>query len=105
MRLVPPLEHDKLSLAARIAALNAVFAQAEGPVALVTHSAGVLIAVHLRTPRAGRRPENVPNILSGSHYRRGDNLPYGNYAAPSLHQMTDPAPTIVPWWVAAFPRE
>ncbi|MFZ2174265.1 MAG: alpha/beta fold hydrolase [Rhodococcus sp. (in: high G+C Gram-positive bacteria)] len=43
---VPPLEHDKLSLAARIAALDAVVAEVEGPVVLVAHSAGVLIAVH-----------------------------------------------------------
>ncbi|RKM76641.1 hypothetical protein COO55_34770 [Rhodococcus opacus] len=76
VRVVPPLAHDKLRPAARIAALDAAFAQVEVPVVLVTHSAGVLIAVHLRTPRAGRRPEYVPNILSGSHYRNSDNGPY-----------------------------
>lgn len=45
VRTVPPLERDKVSLAARIAALDAVLAEVEGPVVLVAHSAGVMIAV------------------------------------------------------------
>lgn len=45
-RAVPPLEHDKLSCAARVAALDAALAQIEGPVILVAHSAGVMITVH-----------------------------------------------------------
>ncbi|SAK99148.1 alpha/beta hydrolase [Caballeronia fortuita] len=43
---VPPLEHDKLSCAARVAALDAALARIDGPVILVAHSAGVMIAVH-----------------------------------------------------------
>ncbi len=43
---VPPLEHDKLSLAARVAALDHALAAIEGPVILVAHSAGVMITVH-----------------------------------------------------------
>lgn len=46
VRTVPPLEHDKLSLKARIEALDAVLAEVDGPVVLVAHSAGVLITVH-----------------------------------------------------------
>ena len=46
VRIVPPLEHDKLNLAARITALDAVVTDVEGPVVLVAHSAGVLISVH-----------------------------------------------------------
>ncbi|MDH6280960.1 RBBP9/YdeN family alpha/beta hydrolase [Prescottella agglutinans] len=46
VRTVPPLEHDKLSLDARVAALDAVLADIEGPVVLVAHSAGVMITVH-----------------------------------------------------------
>lgn len=46
VRTVPPLEHDRLSLAARVAALDAVLADIEGPVVLVAHSAGVMITVH-----------------------------------------------------------
>jgi hypothetical protein len=43
---VPPLEHDKLSCAARVAALDAALGKIEGPVILVAHSAGVMITVH-----------------------------------------------------------
>lgn len=43
---VPPLERDKLSCAARVAALEAAFEKVSGPVVLVAHSAGVMIAVH-----------------------------------------------------------
>jgi len=42
---VPPLEHDKLSCAARVAALDAALAKIDGPVILVAHSAGVMITV------------------------------------------------------------
>ncbi len=45
-RSVPPLEHDKLSCAARVAALDAALADIDGPVVLVAHSAGVMITVH-----------------------------------------------------------
>lgn len=43
---VPPLEQDKLSCAARVAALDAALAKVDGPVILVAHSAGVMITVH-----------------------------------------------------------
>ncbi|MDH6282468.1 RBBP9/YdeN family alpha/beta hydrolase [Prescottella agglutinans] len=46
VRIVPPLEHDKVSLDARVAALDAVLADIDGPVVLVAHSAGVMITVH-----------------------------------------------------------
>lgn len=42
---VPPLERDKLDCSARVAALDAVFQRIDGPVILVAHSAGVMIAV------------------------------------------------------------
>jgi hypothetical protein len=45
-RTVPPLEYDKLSLAARVAALDAALAAIDGPVILAAHSAGVLIVAH-----------------------------------------------------------
>ena len=45
-RSVPPLEHDKLSREARVAALDRVLAKIQGPVILVAHSAGVMITVH-----------------------------------------------------------
>jgi len=43
---VAPLEHDKLSCAARVAALDEAYQRIRGPVVLVAHSAGVMIAVH-----------------------------------------------------------
>ncbi|WP_227979812.1 RBBP9/YdeN family alpha/beta hydrolase [Nocardia spumae] len=46
VHIVPPLEHDKLSLTARVDALDRVLSEAAGPVVLVAHSAGVMIAVH-----------------------------------------------------------
>ena len=46
VRTVPPLEQDKLSREARVAALDGVLADIDGPVVLVAHSAGVAITVH-----------------------------------------------------------
>ncbi|MDA3623883.1 alpha/beta hydrolase [Saccharopolyspora oryzae] len=46
VRTVPPLEHDKLSREARVAALDGVLADIDGPVILVAHSAGVMITAH-----------------------------------------------------------
>src|SRR6516225_11530870 len=43
---VPPLEVDKLSCAARVAALDQALAEIVGPVILVAHSAGVTTTVH-----------------------------------------------------------
>lgn len=45
-RSVPPLEHDKLSRHARVAALDQALAEIDGQVILVAHSAGVMITVH-----------------------------------------------------------
>ncbi|AHB04838.1 MULTISPECIES: RBBP9/YdeN family alpha/beta hydrolase [Pandoraea] len=45
-RVIPPLEHDKLNCAARVAALDQALADITGPVVLVAHSAGVMITVH-----------------------------------------------------------
>ena len=43
---VSPLEHGKLSCAARVAALDTTLAKIDGPVILVAHSAGVMTTVH-----------------------------------------------------------
>lgn len=43
---VAPLEHDKLSCAARVEALQDAIAKIDGPLVLVAHSGGVMIAVH-----------------------------------------------------------
>lgn len=46
VRTVPPLEHDHLSRTARVAALDSVLHEIDGPIVLVAHSAGVLITAH-----------------------------------------------------------
>jgi predicted alpha/beta hydrolase family esterase len=46
VRTVPPLGHDKLSCAARVAALDAALSQIAGPVVIVAHSAGVMMTAH-----------------------------------------------------------
>jgi predicted alpha/beta hydrolase family esterase len=43
---VPPLDRDKLSCAARVAALDAAIDRINGPIILVAHSAGVMTTVH-----------------------------------------------------------
>ncbi len=43
---VPPLEHDKLSCAARVEAVERAMAILEGPVIIVAHSAGAMMVVH-----------------------------------------------------------
>jgi predicted alpha/beta hydrolase family esterase len=46
VRSVPPLEHDKLSCAARVDAIDRALADIDGPVVVVAHSAGVMMVVH-----------------------------------------------------------
>lgn len=46
VRSVPPLQHDKLSHAHRVAAIQAEIEQIEGPIVIVAHSAGVLMTMH-----------------------------------------------------------
>jgi uncharacterized protein len=53
-RTVPPLEHDKLSCAARVEALDQAIAGFDVPPILVAHSAGVLMVAHWA--RRHRRP-------------------------------------------------
>ena len=43
---VPPLETDKLSCAARVAAVQRAIETIEGPVVVVAHSAGAIMVVH-----------------------------------------------------------
>lgn len=45
-RTVPPLEHDKLSCAARVEALDRALRAIDGPVILAAHSAGCLMVAH-----------------------------------------------------------
>jgi hypothetical protein len=51
---VPPLDHDKLSCAARVAAVDAAFRALAGPVIIVAHSAGVMMVAHWARQHGGR---------------------------------------------------
>lgn len=63
---VPPLEHDKLSRAARVAALDRAIAALDAPPILVAHSAGVLMVAHWaqrhRRPIKGALLATPPDI-------------------------------------------
>lgn len=45
-RTVPPLDRDRLSRAARVAALDQAIAEIDGPIVLAAHSAGCLTVAH-----------------------------------------------------------
>jgi predicted alpha/beta hydrolase family esterase len=51
---VPPLEADKLSCAARVAAIQRTIETIEGPLIVVAHSAGVVMLVHWVQQHAGK---------------------------------------------------
>ncbi|GAA1481678.1 alpha/beta hydrolase [Gordonia sinesedis] len=53
-RTVPPLDLDRLSRAAQVAALDAVISDIAGPVVLVAHSAGVQTVVQWATEHGSR---------------------------------------------------
>ena len=52
---VPPLERNKLSRVARVAALEGALDAIDGPVVLVAHSAGAMITVHWAAQSGPRR--------------------------------------------------
>lgn len=86
---VAPLEHDKLSCAARVAALDAALAKISGPVILVAHSAGVMITVHW----ARQHQRQIRGALLAAPADLESPLPEGY---PTLQQIRDngwlPAP-------------
>lgn len=49
---MPPLERDRLSCAAQVAALDAALAKIDGPVILVAHSGGCITVAHWAQQRA-----------------------------------------------------
>jgi predicted alpha/beta hydrolase family esterase len=79
-RTVPPLEADRLSCAARVAALDAAISQIEGPVVLAAHSAGVLMVVHWAMTH--RRPIEAALLATPADIERP--LPAGYPTLPDL---------------------
>jgi predicted alpha/beta hydrolase family esterase len=54
-RTVPPLEHDKLSCAARVQAIDRELSAIDGPVIAVAHSAGCMMLAHWAATRSRHR--------------------------------------------------
>jgi predicted alpha/beta hydrolase family esterase len=79
---VPPLEHEKLSCAARVAALDAAVEKIDGPVILVAHSAGVMITVHW----AQRHSRSIHGALLAAPADLDTPLPAGYPAMDALAQ-------------------
>ncbi|ASL46867.1 hypothetical protein bAD24_III05715 [Burkholderia sp. AD24] len=79
---VPPLEHDKLSCAARVEAMDDTLARIDGPVVLVAHSAGVMITVHW----ALRHRRKIHGALLAAPADIETPLPAGYPAADELAQ-------------------
>ncbi|KXV04088.1 alpha/beta hydrolase [Caballeronia megalochromosomata] len=52
VRSVAPLEHDKLSCAARVDAIDRAMTSVDGPIIVVAHSAGVMMLAHWASRRA-----------------------------------------------------
>jgi hypothetical protein len=46
VRTVPPLDTDKFSRAARVAALNKVVSEIDGPIVMIAHSGGCITVAH-----------------------------------------------------------
>lgn len=99
VRIVPPLEHDRLGLDARVAALDAVLTDIDGPVVLVAHSAGVMITVHW----AARHDRPVAGAILATPPDFSTPLPAGYPTLPDLDangwnpfpRSTLPFPSIV----------
>jgi predicted alpha/beta hydrolase family esterase len=60
---VPPLEHDKLSCAARVDAIDRALQDIEGPVVIVAHSAGAMMVAHWAMSRYTRYTFGTRNSL------------------------------------------
>lgn len=83
---VPPLEQDKLSRAARVAALDAALARIEGPVVLIAHSAGVMIAAHWAQQYPERAAQRIQAALLATPADLEQPLPAGYPTPPALEQ-------------------
>ncbi|MEV6102890.1 alpha/beta fold hydrolase [Nocardia sp. NPDC051981] len=96
VRTVPPLERDKLSCAARVAALDAVLTEIDGPVVLVAHSAGVMITV--RWAQQSTRPVQGALLATPPDFETP--LPDGY---PSREELDANGWTPIPWRRLPFP--
>ncbi|MBU3064900.1 alpha/beta fold hydrolase [Nocardia sp. NEAU-G5] len=96
VRIVPPLERDKLSRAARIEALDAVLTAIDGPVVLVAHSAGVMITAHWA--RHATRPVRGALLATPPDFE--SSWPAGY---PTTAELNDHGWNPIPWQRLPFP--
>ncbi|MFF4762245.1 RBBP9/YdeN family alpha/beta hydrolase [Streptomyces sp. NPDC001292] len=87
-RTVPPLETDRLSCDAQVAALDEVLSDISGPVVLVAHSAGVMTTVHW----AQRHHRSVKGALLAAPPDFDTQLPEG-YPTPEALRTNGWTPT------------
>ncbi|MGW2769272.1 RBBP9/YdeN family alpha/beta hydrolase [Streptomyces sp. NPDC001275] len=95
-RTVPPLETDRLSCDAQVAALDEVLLDISGPVVLVAHSAGVMTTVHW----AQRHQRSVKGALLAAPPDFDIPLPEGY---PALEVLCDNGWTPTPRTTLPFP--
>lgn len=98
VRTVEPLVVDKLSCAARVAALEATLATVDGPALLVAHSASVMIAVHWA--RSQRGAGNIVGALLATPADLEEPLPA---AYPQPAQLQDNGWLPIPRTPLPFP--
>src|SRR5688572_9584534 len=82
VRTVPPLEHDKLSRAARVDALDRELRAIDGPVVLVAHSAGVMMVAHWAHSARGDCPVKAALLATPADVEQPFPAPY-----PSTHVL------------------
>jgi predicted alpha/beta hydrolase family esterase len=80
-RIVPPVQENKLSLAARVENLDRTLAGVDGPVVLVAHSAGTIITAHWA---ARHRRDSVKGALLAAPVDLETPLPGGS---PTLDEL------------------
>jgi hypothetical protein len=95
-RTVPPLTQDRLSLRARVAALDAALHEIEGDVIVVAHSAGVLMVAHW----AQRPTRAIRAALLATPADVENPLPEGY---PTLPELTENGWLLIPRSPLPFP--
>ena len=93
---VEPLQHDKLSRAARVQRLNDTLAAIEGPVIIIAHSTGVMTTVHWA--QQYRRP--IHGALLAAPADVEEPMPAGH---PTLDQLKSNGWSPIPIQALPFP--
>lgn len=97
---VPPLEHDRLSRAARVQALNDTLAGIDGRVIIVAHSAGVMTTVHWAQDHQNPLQRKIHGALLATPADVEEPMPAGY---PTLSQLGENGWTPIPHTPLPFP--